>query len=152
MANLIVKVQKHDFDIEKEIENFKNNCQKIPGAISIFTGYVRDFSKNKKLTSMTIEHYEGMTENELIKISKKTIERWSLLGTLIVHRYGKLKIGDKIVLAACASFHRKDAFEANQYLMDYLKTNAPFWKSEKINNKNEWVKENQSDIEAIKKW
>ena len=149
---MIVKVQKEDFDINEEVEILKNKCNSIPGAISIFTGYVRDFSNNKKLTSMTIEHYEGMTENELIKISKNTLERWSLLGTLIVHRYGKLNIGDKIVLSACASFHRKDAFEANQFLMDYLKTKAPFWKSERINNKNEWVKENQSDIEAIKKW
>ena len=151
-VDLIVKVQKKDFSIDNEIELLKNSCSKIPGAISIFTGFVRDFSNNKKLTSMTIEQYPGMTEIELKKISQNTSNRWPLLGTLIIHRYGILQVSEKIVLTACASLHRKAAFEANQFLMDFLKTKAPFWKSEKIDDKNHWVRENNDDINAIEKW
>jgi molybdopterin synthase catalytic subunit len=149
---LIVKVQKNDFNIDNEIDFLKDYCSKIPGAISIFVGYVRDFTNNKKLTSMTIEQYPGMTEIELKKISQNSLKRWPLLGTLIIHRYGKLEVSEKIVLTACASLHRQAAFEANQFLMDFLKTKAPFWKSEKIGKKNHWVKANETDFKVLEKW
>jgi len=149
---LIVKVQDKDFIAENEIQELKNNCMKIPGAINSFIGYVRNFSNNKKLTSLTIEHYPGMTEKMLLEISTKASQKWPLLGTLIIHRYGKLNIGDQIVLAASASLHRNAAFESTQFIMDYLKTQAPFWKSEEINNQNKWVLSRKEDEHALKKW
>jgi len=149
---LIVKVQEKDFIAEKEIQELKNNCMEIPGAINSFIGYVRNFSNEKKLTSLTIEHYSGMTEKMLLEISTKASQKWPLLGTLIIHRYGKLNIGDQIVLAASASLHRNAAFEATQFIMDYLKTKAPFWKSEEINNQNKWVLSRREDEQALKKW
>ena len=149
---MIVKVQDKDFIAENEIQELKNNCMKIPGAINSFIGYVRNFSNNKKLTSLTIEHYPGMTEKMLLEISTKASQKWPLLGTLIIHRYGKLNIGDQIVLAASASLHRNAAFESTQFIMDYLKTQAPFWKSEKINNQNKWVLSREEDEQELKKW
>ena len=149
---MIVKVQEKDFIAEKEIQELKNNCMEIPGAINSFIGYVRNFSNEKKLTSLTIEHYSGMTEKMLLEISTKASQKWPLLGTLIIHRYGKLNIGDQIVLAASASLHRNAAFEATQFIMDYLKTKAPFWKSEEINNQNKWVLSRREDEQALKKW
>ena len=149
---MIVKVQEKDFIAEKEIQELKNNCMEIPGAINSFIGYVRNFSNEKKLTSLTIEHYSGMTEKMLLEISTKASQKWPLLGTLIIHRYGKLNIGDQIVLAASASLHRNAAFEATQFIMDYLKTKAPFWKSEEINNQNKWVLSRKEDEQALKKW
>ena len=149
---MIVKVQEKDFIAEKEIQELKNNCMEIPGAINSFIGYVRNFSNEKKLTSLTIEHYSGMTEKMLLEISTKASQKWPLLGTLIIHRYGKLTIGDQIVLAASASLHRNAAFEANQFIMDYLKTQAPFWKSEEINNQNKWVLSRREDEQALNKW
>ena len=149
---MIVKVQEKDFIAEKEIQELKNNCMEIPGAINSFIGYVRNFSNEKKLTSLTIEHYSGMTEKMLLEISTKASQKWPLLGTLIIHRYGKLNIGDQIVLAASASLHRNAAFEATQFIMDYLKTKAPFWKSEEINNQNKWVLSRREDEQVLKKW
>ena len=149
---MIVKVQEKDFIAQDEIQKLKNNCIEIPGAINSFIGYVRNFSNNKKLTSLTIEHYSGMTEKMLLEISKKASKKWPLLGTLIIHRYGKLNIGDQIVLAASASLHRNAAFESTQFIMDYLKTQAPFWKSEKINNQNKWVLSRKEDEQELNKW
>ena len=149
---MIVKVQEKNFIAEDEIQKLKNNCMEIPGAINSFIGYVRNFSNDKKLTSLTIEHYSGMTEKMLLEISIKASQKWPLLGTLIIHRYGKLNIGDQIVLAASASLHRNAAFEATQFIMDYLKTKAPFWKSEEINNQNKWVLSRREDEQALKKW
>ena len=95
MVNLIVKVQNEDFDARKDIQFLKESCKEIPGAINSFVGYVRDFSNNEKITSLTIEHYEGMTKNKLYEISEKAHKRWPLLGTLIIHRFGALDIGDQ---------------------------------------------------------
>ena len=149
---MIVKVQEKDFIAQDEIQKLKNNCLETPGAINSFIGYVRNFSNDNKLTSLTIEHYSGMTEKMLLEISAKASQKWPLLGTLIIHRYGKLNIGDQIVLAASASLHRNAAFESTQFIMDYLKTQAPFWKSEEINNKNKWVLSRKEDEQALKKW
>ena len=149
---MIIKVQERNFIAEDEIQKLKSSCIKVPGAINSFIGYVRNFSNDKKLTSLTIEHYPGMTEKMLAEISRKASKKWPLLGTLIIHRYGKLNIGDQIVLAASASLHRNAAFESTQFIMDYLKTQAPFWKSEEFKNKNKWVESRKEDEQELKKW
>jgi len=149
---MIVKVQQEDFNTQNEIENLKNRCKEIPGAITSFVGYVRDYSNNKKITSLNIEHYPGMTEKKLMQISQQASKKWPLLGSLIIHRYGKLDTSDQIVLTAAASLHRRAAFEATEFMMDYLKTSAPFWKSEIINNRKVWVKAKLEDKIANEKW
>ena len=149
---MIVKVQNEDFIIHNEIDNLKNKCKEIPGAITFFVGYVRDYSNGEKITSLNIEHYPGMTEKKLMEISQKASNKWPLLGTIVIHRYGKLSISDQIVLAAAASLHRKAAFEATEFMMDYLKTSAPFWKSEIVNNSKVWVKAKLEDEIAKEKW
>ena len=149
---MIVKVQQEDFITQNEIDNLKNICKEIPGAITSFVGYVRDYSNNEKITSLNIEHYPGMTEKKLMEISEQATNKWPLLGTIIIHRYGKLNTSDQIVLAAAASLHRKAALEATEFMMDYLKTSAPFWKSEIINDSNVWVKAKLEDEIAKKKW
>ena len=149
---MIVKVQQEDFNTQNEIENLKNRCKEIPGAITSFIGYVRDYSNNKKITSLNIEHYPGMTEKKLMEISQQASKKWPLLGSLIIHRYGKLDTSDQIVLTAAASLHRRAAFEATEFMMDYLKTSAPFWKSEIINNRKVWVKAKLEDKIANDKW
>tara|TARA_B100000989_G_scaffold49933_1_gene32936 strand:+ start:2920 stop:3372 length:453 start_codon:yes stop_codon:yes gene_type:complete len=149
---MIVKVQQEDFNTQNEIENLKNRCKEIPGAITSFVGYVRDYSNNKKITSLNIEHYPGMTEKKLMQISQQASKKWPLLGSLIIHRYGKLDTSDQIVLTAAASLHRRAAFEATEFMMDYLKTSAPFWKSEIINNRKVWVKAKLEDKIANDKW
>ena len=149
---MIVKVQEEDFIIQNEIDNLKKKCKEIPGAITSFVGYVRDYSNGEKITSLNIEHYPGMTEKKLMEISQKASNKWPLLGTIVIHRYGKLSISDQIVLAAAASLHRKAAFEATEFMMDYLKTSAPFWKSEIVNNSKVWVKAKLEDEIAKEKW
>ena len=149
---MIVKVQQEDFITQNEIDTLKNRCKEIPGAITSFVGYVRDYSNNEKITSLNIEHYTGMTEKKLIEILEQASKKWPLLGSLVIHRYGKLNNSDQIVLAAAASLHRKAAFEATEFMMDYLKTSAPFWKSEIINDSNVWVKAKLEDEIAKKKW
>ena len=149
---MIVKVQEEDFIIQNEIDNLKKKCKEIPGAITSFVGYVRDYSNGEKITSLNIEHYPGMTEKKLMEISQKASNKWPLLGTIVIHRYGKLNISDQIVLAAAASLHRKAAFEATEFMMDYLKTSAPFWKSEIVNNSKVWVKAKLADEIAKEKW
>ena len=149
---MIVKVQQEDFNTQNEIENLKNRCKEIPGAITSFVGYVRDYSNDKKITSLNIEHYPGMTEKKLMEISQQASKKWPLLGSLIIHRYGKLDTSDQIVLTAAASLHRRAAFEATEFMMDYLKTSAPFWKSEIINNRKVWVKAKLEDKIANEKW
>ena len=149
---MIVKVQQEDFITQNEIDDLKNRCKEIPGAITSFVGYVRDYSNGERITSLNIEHYPGMTEKKLMDISQKASKKWPLLGSLVIHRYGKLNTSDQIVLAAAASLHRKAAFEATEFMMDYLKTSAPFWKSEIVNDNKVWVKAKLEDEIAKKKW
>ena len=149
---MIVKVQENDFNLNTELQLLKSNCKEYPGAISSFIGYVRKDRNQNHISSMTLEHYPGMTEKKLYEILEDANKKWPLLGTLIIHRYGKLNIGDQIVLTASASLHRKAAFESSEFIMDFLKTNAPFWKSEKIDNQNKWVEENEEDKKALMKW
>ena len=124
-----VRVQEDDFNIADEITRLRGDNKNI-GAIVTFTGTVREQSGGATLTSMTLEHYPEMTEKELISISEEAAERWPLTDSLIIHRYGELKPGDNIVLVITLSSHRQAAFEAASFLMDYLKSKAPFWKKE----------------------
>jgi len=146
----MIKVQKSDFDISLEIKKITANNKNI-GGVGSFIGIVRD-NDEKKLKSMTLEHYPIMTENMLEKINLEAKARWKLIDSIIIHRYGKLYPGDQIVLVATFSQHRKDALEACQFLIDWLKTKAPFWKLESTNNGENWVKEKNSDLKAANKW
>ena len=146
----MIKVQTNDFNINEEISHITSKNKNI-GGISTFTGIVREGSNNS-LKSMTLEHYAGMTEKMLNKIDLEAKKRWDLIETKIIHRYGKLFPGDQIVLVITASEHRKDAIESCEFLIDWLKTKAPFWKLEDSVNGSKWVEERQSDIDASSKW
>lgn len=132
----MIRVQRDDFDIGKEIEALRKGRTGI-GAIVTFTGTVRD--AHGAVTAMTLEHYPGMTEKELARVEAEAHARWPLQATLIVHRVGRLEPGDNIVLTAAASAHREAAFEAARFLIDYLKTSAPFWKRESGPAGDKWV-------------
>lgn len=120
------------------------------GAIVSFTGLVRD--EGGTLSRMDIEHYPGMTERALEAIAKEATERWSLKDALVIHRYGALQTGEVIMMVATASRHRKDAFEAADFLMDYLKSRAPFWKKEFSKSGQSWVSAKDEDEAALKRW
>lgn len=145
----LISVQQEDFDISAEITGLKSGNHDI-GAIVTFTGTVRD--SGGSLTSMTLEHYPGMTEAELNRIAAEAEAKWPLLGCRIIHRYGTLKPGDNIVLVIAMSAHRKAAFEAADFLMDYLKSKAPFWKKEQTGTKASWVDAKEKDEAALKRW
>ena len=148
----MVIVQQEIFDTGAEIERITRNNAQIGGVVS-FTGLVRDFNDGAAVQSLTLEHYPGMTEKELEKIEAQARQKWDLIDSLIIHRYGKMDLGEPIVLVVTAAAHRKDAFEAAAFLMDWLKTKAPFWKLEENSGGTEkWVKERSSDIDAAKKW
>ena len=148
----MVIVQKSPFDTGAEISKLTTDNTKI-GAIVSFTGLVRDFNDGSDVSSLTLEHYPGMTEKQLQKIEDQANSRWDLDASLIIHRYGKMELGEPIVLVITASAHRKDAFEAAEFLMDWLKTKAPFWKlEENTSGAESWVGERSSDLDATKKW
>ena len=146
----MIKVQEFDFDINLEVKNITSQNKNI-GGVGLFIGIVRG-NDNESLKSMTLEHYPIMTEKMLEKINLKARNRWKLIDSLIIHRYGKLYPGDQIVLVATFSQHRKDALESCEFLIDWLKTKAPFWKLEETSIGKNWVKEKNSDLEASKKW
>lgn len=145
-----IKVTKEDFDISKEIEYIKKNNKNI-GAIVSFIGAVRDIEESK-LKFMNLEHYPKMTEKSLKEIVLKAKKRWHIFSTTIIHRVGELKINDQIVLVITTSKHRQDAFDSCNFIIDYLKTDAPFWKKESTNNNDYWVKSKVSDIKKKKQW
>ena len=135
----MIKIQKKDFNLEKEIKNIKDNLSSV-GAVSSFIGYVRDLNNHQEVKSIDLEVYNEMAIKELSKIKNFAIEKWSLTDCLIIHRYGKLDIGEKIVLVACFSEHRKNGMEACIHIMDYLKKDAPFWKKEFYYKGYSWLK------------
>lgn len=145
----MIKVQKLDFNINVEIKKITSNNSNI-GGIGLFIGVVRD--GDQKLKSMTLEHYPIMTEKMLEKINIEAKNRWKLIDSVIIHRHGKLYPGDQIVLVATFSQHRRDALESCEFLIDWLKTKAPFWKLEETTSGKNWVKEKNSDVVAAKKW
>lgn len=147
---MAVFVQSEDFDIGQQIATLKKNDDQI-GAVVTFTGYVRN-SHDQKLISMELEHYPAMTERALQKLEIQAVNKWSLSKCLITHRYGVLKVGEQIMMVATASGHRQDAFEAATYLMDYLKTDAPFWKKEHFSDGANWVASKLEDEDAKQRW
>ena len=134
----MIKIQKKDFNIDIEIKKIKLNYSNI-GATSIFLGNVRNVNENQKVKFIELEVYKDMAIKTLDTICLKAKKKWNLIDTLIIHRYGKLNINDKIVLVAVFSAHRKDSFEACNYIMNYLKKDAPFWKKEYYNKKYKWL-------------
>ncbi|MDP2124347.1 MAG: molybdopterin synthase catalytic subunit MoaE [Parvibaculum sp.] len=147
----MIRVQAEDFDIGAEVAALTAGRTDI-GAVVTFSGLVRDASGNAPVTSMELEHYPGMTEKELARIEAEAHARWPLQATLIVHRIGELKPGENIVLVVAASAHRAAAFEAASFLMDYLKTRAPFWKREEGQGEARWVDARESDDQAATRW
>lgn len=148
---MTVKVQAEDFDPGVEIAQLTEGRTNIGGVVS-FIGLVRDMAGGQPVAEMTLEHYPGMTERQLEQIEAEANRRWRLDGSLIIHRYGRLMPGDRIVLVVTASAHRAEAFEAAAFLMDWLKTKAPFWKSEVTPNGPQWVDAKSSDDEAAARW
>tara|TARA_Y100001968_G_scaffold281420_1_gene278672 strand:- start:535 stop:1029 length:495 start_codon:yes stop_codon:yes gene_type:complete len=152
---LSIRVQQEDFDVGTELQLLRVGKRDIGGVCS-FIGLVREIvsleESDKAICAMTLEHYPGMTERALKKIEAEALERWPLAASLIIHRYGKLKPGDQIVLVATASAHRKAAFEACHYLIDWLKTKAPFWKFEDTAEGGQWVDARNSDNVAAARW
>ena len=134
----MIKIQKEDFNVEEEISSIKKIHSNI-GAVTSFIGYVRDINNNNNVESINLAVYEKMAYKQFEKIIEEADVKWSLIDTLIIHRYGKLQVNDKIVLVANFSSHRKDSFEACNFIMDYLKKDAPFWKNEFYDKKNEWL-------------
>lgn len=134
----MIKIQKEDFNSEKEIEDIKKLYSNI-GASTSFIGYVRDKNNNNEVKSINIEVYKEMALRQLEKIINEAELKWQILDCLIIHRYGKLNVNSKIVLVSCFSEHRKDSFESCNFIMDYLKKDAPFWKNEFYDNNNEWL-------------
>lgn len=145
----MIRVQQEDFDAGAEIAALKAGRTDI-GAIVSFTGCVRD--QSGAVEKLSLEHYPGMTEAELAKIEQEAKARWPLQASLIVHRYGALKPGDNIVLVLTASEHRDAAFEAARFLMDYLKTSAPFWKKESGKGGSRWIDAEARDDAARARW
>tara|TARA_B100001123_G_C15039675_1_gene918952 strand:+ start:134 stop:550 length:417 start_codon:yes stop_codon:yes gene_type:complete len=135
----MIKIQKQDFNVEKEIENIKSKHSKV-GAVSTFIGYVRDINNLKDVKYLNLEVYKDMAKKELSKILLNVSNKWNLTDSLIIHRYGKLFVNEKIVLVACFAEHRKDSIESCNLVIEFLKKDAPFWKKEFYNNGNEWLK------------
>ncbi len=148
---MTIRVQKQDFDVGAEIAALTQNRHDIGGVVS-FVGLVRDMAGGDAISAMTLEHYPGMTEKMLAEIEAEAHTRWALDETLIIHRYGRLEPGERIVLVAAASAHRDTAFEACRFLIDWLKTRAPFWKLEETKEGAHWVEARESDGEAASRW
>jgi molybdopterin synthase catalytic subunit len=138
-----VSVQTQDFDAGTEIRALSHDPK--VGAVASFVGVVRD-------VPMTLEHYAGMTEREIAKIVEEAKSRWKVMDATVIHRYGELKPTDQIVLVVVASAHRRDAFAACEFIMDYLKTRAPFWKKEHRADGARWVEAQASDDQAAERW
>lgn len=146
---MTVRVQQEPFDPGMELNAFTNGDSDT-GAIVTFTGVVRDVDGNLK--HMMIEHYPGMTQSAIEQIETEAIDRWNLGNSLIIHRFGQLRPGANIMMVATASRHRADAFSAAEFLMDYLKSRAPFWKKEITDFGADWVEARDVDEEALKRW
>ncbi|MEA2782823.1 MAG: molybdopterin synthase catalytic subunit [Rhodospirillaceae bacterium] len=147
----MIRVQREDFDIGAELDRLTAGRQDV-GGVASFVGLVRDMSGGAGLSAMTLEHYPGMTEKRLAEIEAEALRRWSLAASLIVHRYGRLLPGERIVLVATAAAHRQAALESCQFLIDWLKTKAPFWKLEETGSGSHWVEAREADDRAAEKW
>ncbi|HYD31725.1 MAG TPA: molybdenum cofactor biosynthesis protein MoaE [Azospirillaceae bacterium] len=148
---MAVRVQREDFDVGAEIAALTRGQTHI-GGLASFVGFVRDQAGGEPITAMTLEHYPGMTERQLQAIDEEARRRWPLDATLIIHRHGRLEPGEQIVLVLTASAHRQAAFESCQFLMDWLKTKAPFWKLEETPSGGHWVDAKETDDAAAERW
>ena len=148
---MAVRVQTEDFDLTTEIAQLRANTPKV-GAIVNFVGVVRDLNEGEQIAEMELEHYPGMTEKALEDIITQAHSRWDLFDALVIHRVGPLKPLDQIVLVAVTSAHRGEAFAACEFIIDYLKTQAPFWKKEQTPQGSRWFDARVTDDEAMKKW
>lgn len=146
-----IRVQTEDFDLGVETAALRRDNPRI-GAIASFVGLVRDINDGSDVSGLTLEHYPGMTEKALAAIASEAASRWDVLGCTVIHRVGTLKPLDQIVLVIVASGHRGDAFAACEFIMDYLKTRAPFWKKEATAEGDRWVEARDSDEAAASRW
>jgi len=147
----VIRVQQEDFDIGAELARLTEGRSDI-GGLASFVGLVRETNEGERLVAMTLEHYPAMTEKRLAEIEAEAMKRWPIQASLIIHRYGRLTPGERIVLVATASSHRRAALESCQFLIDWLKTEAPFWKLEETMAGDRWVAARESDDLAAKRW
>ena len=147
----MIRVQREDFDVGAEIERLSRGRPGVGGIVS-FVGVVRGAAGGETIGAMTLEHYPGMTEKLLAEIEAEARQRWPLEDALVIHRYGRLEPGERIVLVITAAAHRQAAFEACEFLVDWLKTKAPFWKLEETPSGPRWVEAQSSDDQAMKRW
>ena len=147
----MIRVQREDFDIGAELDRLARGNPRV-GGIASFVGLVRDMGGAERVGALTLEHYPGMTGKKLAEIEAEAHRRWPLEASLIVHRYGRLAAGERIVLVAVGSPHREAAFEACEFLVDWLKTKAPFWKLEETPAGDKWVGAHEGDDAAAARW
>jgi molybdopterin synthase catalytic subunit len=147
----MIRVQREDFDVGAELDRLSGGNTRI-GGVASFIGTVRDMGGGDRVSALTLEHYPGMTEKKLAEIETEAHRRWPLEAVLIIHRYGRLALGDRIVLVATASAHREAALAACHFLIDWLKTDAPFWKSEETPSGARWVEARAEDDAARGRW
>ncbi|HEX2216496.1 MAG TPA: molybdopterin synthase catalytic subunit MoaE [Xanthobacteraceae bacterium] len=148
---MVVRLQREPFDAAAEAAALTRGRTDI-GAVVTFTGICRDFEAGKTVAAMTLEHYPGMAEAEIRRHVEEAERRWPLQGVTVIHRYGRLEPGDPIVLVVTASAHRHEAFAAAEFLMDFLKTRAPFWKREESPDGGRWVEAKANDDAAAERW
>ena len=146
-----ILVQTAEFDLKQEYDRLRQSSLNV-GAVTTFTGTVRDINDDEAVKVLHLEHYPGMTEKELGRILEEAAARWQIIASTVIHRVGDLLPGDEIVFVGIASQHRGDAFHACEFVMDYLKTRATFWKKEKTLEGDRWLTTRASDIEAAKSW
>ncbi len=146
-----VRIQTENFDVSAEIARLREGNPKV-GAVASFVGIVRDLNDGDAVASLTLEHYPGMTEKAVEKIVAEAHERWDIYDALVIHRVGTLKPLDQIVLVVVCSAHRAESFKACEFLMDYLKTRAPFWKKEQTPDGVRWVDARAGDDAAVERW
>ena len=151
MAYLRISVQETDFDLNQETQHLLKKTQFV-GAMASFIGFVRARNDGDEVIGLRLEHYPGMTEQAIEAIAEEAILRWELGGVTIIHRVGALSLNDQIVLVLVASEHRHKAFEACEYIMDYLKSEAPLWKEETTGKGKRWLQAKQSDFDAQQRW
>ena len=150
---MTVIVTEDDFDLSDLYSKLRTpDLPPSPGAVTVFVGLVREMNNDRPITSMTLEHYPGMTEKKLETIRDQAMHRWPLTGVIIVHRVGKLGPNDQIVAVGAASAHRQASFDAANFIMDFLKTEAPFWKSENTSDGANWVSARETDNKAKRRW
>jgi molybdopterin synthase catalytic subunit len=150
-AIITVAVGEDDFSVDAKLSRL-HSLNPTVGAVVNFVGYVRDINRAKSVDVLELEYYPGMTEKAIIAIAEQACKKWNLLGIDVYHRVGKLKPTDQIVFVAVASTHRGESFAACEFIMDYLKTKAPFWKKELGEGVGSWVEQRQSDIDAMSRW